>query len=199
MDPLLQANAVKWLKRGISYHEEKDPYGCYFALILSLTIMARDFRNSSARSGKPFDDRFEIRKYLLSRKVEVARIFRSATTAESMIWFVSRLTSESLEQHHLLRIPDNQPSSVRGNPEDKKGALRELEAIWRQGCPRGLEDRHAECLVVFFWQIRNQLFHGEKAYGSQETQASDTKVLSHASTLLEELIKGLLPYSAIAG
>lgn len=198
MDSFLQANAVKWLERGISYHDEKDPHGCYFALILSLTIIARDFHNSSLQTGKEFDDRREIRSFLLSRKNEVARIFRSTSTAESIQWFIDRLSQDSDEQHHLLRIPERQPSSVRGNPVDKKGALRNLEEIWRNGCPQGKEREHAEGLVVFFWQIRNQLFHGEKSYGTRETQASDTKVLSHASTLLEQLIKGLLPHDALS-
>jgi hypothetical protein len=160
--------------------------------------MARDFRNSSPKSIKEFDDRLEIGRFLQSRKYEVAHIFRSPATAEPIKWFLARLNAESGEQHHLLRIPDHQPPSARGNLADKKAALRELESIWHSGCPKGLEEEHAKSLLVFFWQIRNQLFHGEKAYGTRETQASDTKVLSHASTLLEELIKGLLPHSALA-
>ena len=54
----------------------------------------------------------------------------------------------------------------------------------------------AHALVRSLWQIRNNLFHGEKGYGANFRVESDQMLLEDACKIISAIISVLLPDAA---
>jgi hypothetical protein len=190
MDPVLQENAQKWIDRGRKYHSSQDPYGAYFAYFIALLIIARDHENSSGRSSRSDSD--QIRKLFEARSPEILNALRNPSLAQVTTELANRLigTSQGLEQSIVYIRPGSLDES--DSQRVRVESMNDLAAWWRHGMPSSEERGMARNLFYFLWQVRNNLFHGEKGYGHRDRLSQDAKLLDRSCRLLDAVCHAMV-------
>lgn len=190
MDPVLHENAHKWIDRGRRYHQNQDPYGAYFAYFIALLIIARDHENSSGRTSRT--DSEQIKRLFTTRSPDVLNALRNPSLDDVTTDLANRLagTKQGLDQAILFIRPGSSEN------EDSRRAriesLNELARWWRTGMPSADERGMAANLFSFLWQVRNNLFHGEKGYGHRDRLSKDAKLLDRSCRLLDVVCRSLV-------
>ena len=189
MDPVLQENAQKWIDRGRKYHSSQDPYGAYFAFFIALLIIARDHENSSGRSSRSDSD--QIRRLFESRSSEVLNTLRNPSLTHVTTELANRLvgTSQGLDQSIVYIRPGSLDES--DSHRTRIESMNNLAIWWRHGMPSSEERGMARNLFYFLWQVRNNLFHGEKGYGQKNRVSQDSKLLDRSCQILEAICESL--------
>lgn len=189
MDPVLQENAQKWIDRGRKYHSSKDPYGAYFAYFIALLIIARDHENSSGRSSRSDSD--QIRKLFESRSPDVLNALRNPSLTQVTSELANRLvgTSHGIDQSIVYIRPGSIDES--DSQRVRIESMNNLATWWRNGMPSSEERGMSRNLFYFLWQVRNNLFHGEKGYGQKNRVSQDSKLLDRSCQILEVICGAL--------
>lgn len=198
MDDILRKQAEKWQDRASGYllkEETGDPYGAYFSYFICLLIIAKDHSNHSERKIGPGDEkpirdlfRRDHRKILgVLDSVELRKVTRSLaqrldgmndTEGQSIIFV--RKSQSVTHDRHINIVAD----------------LKELANFWKgleaeDACQGGSSARSCQ-VFTFLWQIRNNLFHGEKGYGENHRVQSDQLLLVDACKILAAVTSTIL-------
>lgn len=200
MDEFLVRQAEKWMDRASGYltsDGSRDPYGAYFSYFISLLIIAKDHSNHTSRNIGPGDEKLikelfkhdhrkildvldsvELRKVT---KVLARRLDGKNDTEGQSIIFVKRNQSVSLDRHRNYVADLNELSNF-WNGQEKEG-----------DCRGGSRARACQ-IFTFLWQIRNNLFHGEKGYGENRRVESDAQLLVEACKILAAITSKMLSH-----
>lgn len=189
MDPVLYENTQKWIDRGRRYHANQDPYGAYFAYFIALLIIARDHENNSGRASRT--DSEQIKRLIVARSREVLNALRNPALSEVTLELANRLagTKQGLDQSIVFIRPGSTEEA--DSHRVRIGSMNDLAAWWRSGMPSSGERGMAANLFYFLWQVRNNLFHGEKGYGMRERVAQDSKLLDRSCRILDAICQTL--------
>lgn len=190
MDPVLYENAQKWIDRGRRYHANQDPYGAYFAYFIALLIIARDHENSSGRTSRT--DSEQIRRLIVSRSSDVLNALRVPALSEVTLELANRLvgTKQGLDQSIVFIRPGSIEEA--DSQRVRIDSMNDLATWWRHGMPSSDERGMAANLFYFLWQVRNNLFHGEKGYGMRERVSQDSKLLDRSCRILDAICQSLV-------
>ena len=198
MDDVLRRQAEKWQERASGYlhaDETTDPYGAYFSYFICLLIIAKDHSNHSPREVGPGDEKLikelfkrDHRKILdVLATNEISKVTRQLSkrldgkdgSESQSIIFVKKSQSVSFDRH-INYVAD----------------LNELANFWKgleaEGACRGGSSKRSCQVFTFLWQIRNNLFHGEKGYGENHRVESDQLLLIDACKLLQAITSTIL-------
>lgn len=198
MDFVLRTQAEKWQERASSYlgsEKAADPYGAYFSYFICLLIIAKDHSNHLPKEIGPGDEKLirELFKHNHHKvldalgTVEICKVTRRLSErldnkdgmdGQSII-FVKRNLTISIEKHKNLVADMN----------DLANYWKNIEAV--DACQGGRRARSCQ-VFSFLWQIRNNLFHGEKGYGENKRIESDQLLLVDACKLLAAITSKFL-------
>lgn len=202
MDDFLGAQAQQWLMRASTYladDDSRDPYGAYFSYFICLLIIAKDHQNSSSRHIGPGDENL-IKDLFKGNYRAVLDALKTGELPSVTKALSGRLGDEGLESGQSIIFVKSTQSI-----QDKKykcivADLNELARYWdgsedEDDCRQGSSARACQ-VFTFLWQIRNNLFHGEKGYGANRRVESDQHLLEDACKITSAIISALLPDAA---
>lgn len=205
MDHHLHENAKKWLKRAKRYHAadaaNRDPYTAYFSYFIALLILAKEHDNNLPPSKKAdseekmfrnlFRDFFEEILSALDtpslRPVthELAgRLSQIHPGSDQAIIFISPFEQASLGEERRNKIKESRDRAIKD--------MKALASYWAGREYEAKPEDLSKFVFTFFWQVRNNLFHGEKGYGTAGRISEDSKLLDKACRLLDAVVEHLL-------
>ena len=196
MDDVLRKQAEKWQDRASHYlltEQTGDPYGAYFSYFICLLIIAKDHANHSSRETGPGDEK--LIKELFKRDYrKILDVLRTNELREVARRLAGRL--DGMEGQSIVFVKRNQ-SVPEGKHKNYVADLNELANFWKgleaeDACKDGSRARSCQ-VFTFLWQIRNNLFHGEKGYGENHRVESDQLLLIDACKLLAAITSTILP------
>ena len=197
MDHDLRKQVFAWQDRGSRYlnsTEEKDLYGAYFSYFICLLIIAKDYANHSSRNCRS-DDYSLIKSLFKAKNVDVLQSLDRSELHQITRDLAHRLewSDEALGQS-IIYV--KQGSQLENKFRCTVADLNELANFWKgidgeSDCTGGRSTRASQVFTLL-WQIRNNLFHGEKGYGLNGRIESDLQLLADACKLLEAITMALL-------
>lgn len=197
MDSALFRQAENWQKRAgrcLSENGESDPYSAYFSYFICLLIIAKDHANHSSRKCANSDCPL-IRSLFRANYQKVLDALQTPELRSVTSDLANRLNKlDSAIGQSIVYVKPN--TTIEDNVRLTIADLNDLSKFWKgqtsaNDCIGGLPTRSVQ-VFTFLWQVRNNLFHGEKGYGSPERVAADEELLSNACKILEALTGVLL-------
>ena len=195
MDDVLRKQAEKWQNRASRYLQTEqtgDPYGAYFSYFICLLIIAKDHANHSSREIGPGDEKF-IRELFKRDYRKILDVLKTNELREVARRLAGRLDGK--EGQSIVFVKRNESVSLVKH-KNYVADLNELANFWKgleaeDACRGGSSARSCQ-VFTFLWQIRNNLFHGEKGYGENYRVESDQLLLIDACKLLSAITSTIL-------
>ena len=190
MDDVLRNQAEKWQERASSYllaEEIADPYGAYFSYFICLLIIAKDHSNHLSREIGSGDEKL-IRELFKRDHRKILDVLDTGEIKKVARRLAQRLDGkDGLEGQSIIFVKRSQSVPLHKH-KNYVADLNELANFWNgleaeDSCRGGSGARSCQ-VFTFLWQIRNNLFHGEKGYGEHHRVESDQLLLLDACKLL---------------
>ena len=199
MDDHLRKQAEKWQERASIYllGDKADPYGAYFSYFICLLIIAKDHSNNSPREIGPGDERL-IKEIFRRDHRKILDVLQTSDNRTVTKRLAQRLDGkDGLEGQSIIFVRRSQSLTYEKH-KSYVADLNELASFWKDleaedACRGGSKARSCQ-IFTFLWQIRNNLFHGEKGYGENQRVESDHRLLVDACKILAAITSAILAY-----
>lgn len=205
MDPTLQENATKWLRRAERHHAEnashRDPYTAYFSYFIALLIIAKDHDNN-LRFKSESEEKM-LRKVFKDFPERILRAVGQPQLVSVTEELANRLGNlhPGSDQSIIYIAPINEAESsddlrarrTKKSREDAIADMKMLAEYWSHESTTNDYRKISSCIFTFLWQVRNNLFHGQKGYGEKNRVIEDTKLLDRSCRLISAVVKEFIP------
>lgn len=198
MDDVLRSQAEKWQERASGYllsEEAFDPYGAYFSYFICLLIIAKDHSNHSSGANGPGDEKL-IRALFRRDYRKILDVLKTNETKKVTSRLAHRLDGkDGVEGQSIIFVKRSESVALKKHSE-VTADLKELANYWKDlelenACKGGSRARACQVFALL-WQIRNNLFHGEKGYGENQRVESDQGLLVDSCKLLSAITTSIL-------
>jgi hypothetical protein len=198
MDDVLRKQAEKWQARATGYlqtGETSDPYGSYFSYFICLLIIAKDHCNHSSKSIGRGDEE-QIKRLFNRDHRKILNVLRTNEISEVTRHLATRLDGiNGIDGQSIIFVKESFSVS-QTKYKSTVADLNELANFWKgleaEDDPQGGSAARSRQVFTFLWQIRNNLFHGEKGYGENHRVESDQLLLNDACKLLAAITSTIL-------